>query len=322
VGGIVGLGGGIGASRLWRALAPEVPPEQLTLVVNTADDLWMHGLRICPDLDTTCYALSGRQDLERGWGLRGESFRSMDALRELGHPVWFNLGDRDLATHLLRTGLLREGRGLSEVTQHLAAAMGVQPRVLPMTESEVATRVQTQDGRTLHYEEYLVLHGTEPPIVRVEHEGLAAAEPAPGVLEAIAQAELVVLAPSNPVASMAPILGLRGLVPALRATPARVVAVSPVVRGVPITQDGERRRAASRIALLGAEGCAATATAVAQRYAGFCDRFILDTADQGELGDVEALGLEVFAVPTLVHLGAPPNNLLAAILGAGRPVLA
>jgi LPPG:FO 2-phospho-L-lactate transferase len=312
--GIVGLGGGIGASRLWRALAGAVDPSRLTVVANTGDDLWIHGLRVCPDIDTTLYALSGRQDPARGWGLRGESFRCMDALRALGHPVWFNLGDLDLATHLLRTGLLRDGIGLVEATRRLADAMGVPVSVLPMTEHEVTTRIETVDGSLLHYEEFLVRHGAAPPVRRVHHDGLDRAQPAPGVLAAIADADVIVLAPSNPTASIAPILGVRGVREALRAAAAAVVAISPIVSGVPIADPGERRRAASRTALLRSAGVPATAAGVAGLYRDVCRRYVLDSADATEADAVRALGLEAVVVPTLVHAGAPAQGLVDAVL--------
>jgi LPPG:FO 2-phospho-L-lactate transferase len=267
VSGVVGLGGGIGASRLWRALAAAVEPSRLTVVANTADDLWLHGLRICPDVDTTLYALSGRQDVERGWGVRGESFRCMEALRALGCDAWLHLGDLDLATHLLRTGMLRDGLGLAEVSRRLAAAMGVTVRVLPMSEGEVTTRIETADGRVLHYEEYLVRDQAKPPVRRVHYAGLARAEPAPGVLEALADAELIVLGPSNPMASVAPILGLRGVRAALQDAADHVVAVSPIVSRVPITDPGEQRRAASRAALLRAAAAAPSAARPAREPA-------------------------------------------------------
>lgn len=309
----MGLGGGIGAARLWPVLRDAVGASALTVIANTGDDLWMHGLRICPDVDTTLYALSGQQDQARGWGRRGESFRCMDALRELGHDVWFHLGDLDLATHLLRTGLLREGVGLADVTQRLALAMGVRTPVLPMTEQEVTTRVETDAG-LLHYEEFLVRDHAEPPVRRVVHEGLTEAEPAPGVLDVIAAAELVVLAPSNPVASMAPILGVPGVREALRATAAPVVAVSPIVSRVPIDDPGEQARATSRAALLTAIGVPATATGVASLYAGLCGRYVLDVADAAEAGAVAALGMEPVVAPTLLHRGADPAALLDAVL--------
>lgn len=312
---VVGLGGGIGASRLWRALASVLDPSCLTLVVNTGDDLWQHGLRICPDLDTTLYALSGRQDTERGWGVRGETWRCMDALRGLGREVWFNLGDTDLATHLLRTGLLRDGVGLAEVTAHLALAMGVAVRVLPMTEDEVTTRVEIAGGRVLHYAEFLVRHGAVPTVRRVICDGADRAGPAPGVLDALAAADLVVLGPSNPLASIAPILAVPALRAAVRDGSAEIVAVTPIVSGVPITDPGEERRAASRAALLASVGLPATPAAVAGLYRDLAHRFVLDDADADQIDAVRSTGVAPVLAPTLLHLGASAALLVHAILG-------
>jgi len=312
---VVGLGGGIGASRLWRALAPAMGPGELTLVVNTADDIWMHGLRICPDLDTTLYALSGRQDRGRGWGLLDESFRTMDALRGLGRDIWFNLGDLDLATHLFRTELLRDGHGLTEVTGRLATAMGLATRVLPMSEDEVTTTVMTTSHGPLHYEEWLVRYGAEPAVTSVEHVGLDKAAPAPDVLEAIAAADVVVLAPSNPLASIAPILGVAGVREAIHASPAHVVAVSPSVIGVPITDPGEARRAVSREVLMRSRGLDPTPVGVAGLYTGLLDRFVLDQADAALADEVARSGVQVAVTPTLLHIGAPADHLLDAVLG-------
>jgi LPPG:FO 2-phospho-L-lactate transferase len=309
---VVGLGGGIGASRLWTALAPAV--DDLTLVVNTADDLWHYGLRVCPDLDTTLYALSGRRDEARGWGVRGETWRTMGALKNLGDEAWFNLGDLDLGTHLLRTGMLCDGAGLAEVTQRLATAMGVSTRVLPMTEQEVTTLVRLTTGEVMHYEEFLVKRGAEPAVEQVVHDGVPSARPAPGVLEAIAAADLIVIAPSNPVASIAPILAVPRIRAAIEKSSAEVVAVSPIVAAVPIVDPGERRRAASRAALLAAEGVAATPDGVASVYSGLVRRFVLDTADADRADAVAALGLEPVVADTLLHLGADPAALVDVIL--------
>jgi LPPG:FO 2-phospho-L-lactate transferase len=315
---IVGLGGGIGASRLWRALAEQAgQQDDLTLVVNTADDLRLHGLRICPDIDTVLYALSGRQDTERGWGVKGESFRCMSALAGLGGDAWFSLGDLDLATHLYRTGLLGDGAGLAMVTAGLASALGVTARVLPMTEQDVTTVIETADGRLLHYQEYLVREEGKPEPVRVRFDGLDRAAPAPGVLAAIFSADLIVLGPSNPVASMEPILGLPGVTEALRERRDRVTAVSPIVSGVPITEEGERRRAASRAALLTAAGVPPTAAGVAGLYRDICSRFVYDVADQREAAVIAAEGVEPVPAGLLLHLGAPAVPLLAAVLRAG-----
>ncbi len=319
---IVGLGGGIGASRLWRRLVQAAETSRLTLVVNTADDLWIHGLRVCPDLDTTLYALAGLQDEARGWGRRDESFRCMAALRALGPDAWFQLGDTDLATHLLRTGLLRTGTGLAEITRRLAEAWSVTVRVLPMTEQEVTTQVETTSGRQLHYQEYLVRHRATPPVRRVWPEGLERAATTPGVMEAIADADVIVLGPSNPVASMLPILGLPGVRDVLRDARHRTVAVSPIVSGVPIHDDQERVRAASRAALLQATGVPVSASGVAGLYADLCARYVLDVSDDAEAPGVRNLGLEPVVVRTLLHCGAPASTFVDAVLGTASSVKA
>jgi len=315
VAGVVGLGGGIGASRLWRALVPALPAAELTLVVNTADDVWMHALRVCPDLDTTLYTLAGRHDPDRGWGVLDESFRTMDALRGLGHDVWFNLGDLDLATHLFRTELLSAGVGLAEVTRRLAGALGVATTVLPMSENEVATRVRTAALGPLHYQEFLVRHGAGPAVLDVDYPGLSRATAAPGVIEAIGDADIIVLAPSNPVASIMPILGLRGVQEALRTSASTVIAVSPMVMAVPITDSGEALRARSRAALLRSCGVEPSPVGVAGLYRDLCHRFVLDIADALQADAIRALGLDVAIVPTLLHVGAPATGVLDAIIG-------
>lgn len=310
---IAGIGGGIGASRLWRALADAVAPADLALVVNTADDLWIHGLRVCPDLDTTLYALSGRQDFERGWGVRDETWRVSQSLASLGHDVWFNLGDQDLATSLYRTGRLREGVGLATITAALAAVLGVGVRVLPMTEAEVATTVQVA-GELMHYQEFIIRHHAEPAVERVTYEGSADATAGPGVLAALDEAELIIVAPSNPIASVEPILALPGVRELLRRRTEHIVAVSPIVAGVPIDDPGERGRARSRAALLAARDLSADAPAVAALYQDFCRRFILDSADGDRAGEIRGLGIEPVVVDTMLHRGADPAALLRALL--------
>jgi LPPG:FO 2-phospho-L-lactate transferase len=316
VAGIVGLGGGIGASRLWRVLARAVGPARLTLVVNTADDLRLHGLRICPDIDTTLYALAGRQDPDRGWGVRDESFRAMTALRDLGGESWFSLGDLDLGTQLYRTGLLSSGSTLTGVTARLTAALGVRVRVLPMTDHDVTTMITTTDGRLLHYEEYLVREQAAPGVRGVRFDGIGTAAPAPGVLAAIESADLIILGPSNPVAAMLPILGLPGVTKALEQRRDRVVAVSPVVAGIPFADEGERRRGEARAALLAAINLPASASGVARLYRDICARLIYDRADQGEGARIEAQGPQPVAADLLLHRGVSPDSLLTALLGS------
>jgi LPPG:FO 2-phospho-L-lactate transferase len=296
---IVGLGGGIGAARLWRALLDRVDPGELTLITNTGDDLWWYGLRVCPDLDTVLYALTGRQDTERGWGRRGETWRTRDALRELGEQPWFNVGDLDLATHLYRTGALRAGHRLSEITAELAAAAGLRARLLPMTDDEVETHVALACGRAVHYQEFYVRRQAADRVLGVEYRGAADAKPAPGVLEAIGAAERILLAPSNPLASIGPILAVPGVRDAVAAAAAPVLAVTPIVTGVPIGDPAEQRRADSRAALLDAVGLPNTARSAAELLRDLLDCFVLDSAD-GKNFDDTGLGMGVIAAPTLV----------------------
>ncbi len=295
---IVGLGGGIGAARLWRALLTRVDAAELTIVANTGDDTWMHGLRICPDLDTISYALTDRQDTARGWGLKDETWRCMDALRSLGAAPWFNLGDTDLATHLYRTGALRAGRTLSAITADLAAATGLGPRLLPMSDDEVETWVRTDAG-AMHYQEFYVRREAADVVREIDYRGAAGAHPAPGVLEAIAGADLILLGPSNPVASLGTILAVPGIREAVQATAAPVLAVTPIVTGVPITHPGEARRAASRAALLAALGLEHTAASAAHLLADLINVFVLDHNDEYV---VEAFPpkTDVLRAPTLV----------------------
>ena len=313
---VAGLGGGIGAARLWVALRDHAPGVDVTAVVNTAEDLWLHGLRICPDIDTTLYALSGRQDVERGWGVRDETWRCMQTLAEIQGPQWFNLGDRDLAVHLHRTGRLAAGASLSAVTAELAEAFGVGARVLPMSDDEVTTMVRTFEGTTMHYQEFLVRRHAEDEVRSVElvcAEHLPAAA-APGVLDAITEADLVVIAPSNPVASVDPILSLPGVREAVTRRASSVVVVSPIVSGRPITSPGEAGRARSRAALLASIGLPATATGVAQHHQGLASRFVIDTADAGEADAIRALGYRVDLAETLLHEGASAPDLVAVLL--------
>jgi LPPG:FO 2-phospho-L-lactate transferase len=310
------LGGGVGAARMWRALAGVVGGHRLAIVVNTADDVWRHGLRVCPDIDTNLYWLSGRADEVRGWGLRGETFRCMEGLRGLGEDAWFALGDGDLATHLLRTEWLRDGVGLAEVTARMAAAMGVEPAVLPMCEQEVRTEVRVGGAGWIGYQDFLVRRRAAGRVLDVRWAGIGAATPAPGVLAAIAAAEVVILGPSNPMASMLPILAVPGIRAALAAAPARVVAVTPVVAGVPIEDPGDAGRARSRAALLAARGVEHRAGAVAGLYRDVAGAFVLDVADAEEAAEVAAHGLEPVVAPTLVHLDASAAAALAGeILG-------
>lgn len=316
---VVGLGGGIGASRLWTALASACPPGALTLVVNVADDVWMQGLRACPDIDTVIYALSGRQEPARGWGVSGDTFECMQALRQLGEDVWFNMGDRDLATHLVRSQLVRQGVPLADVTARLAAAMEVPARVLPVTNDEVRTVIRTAGGTELGYQEFLVQRRAADEVAEVRWDGLSASQPAEGVIDAIAGADLIVIGPSNPVASVLPILGVPGVSEAIRCSTAKVVAVTPVVASVPIGDEGEARRARSRSGLLAAYGLPHRASSVARLYADLIDVFVVDEADADEEnGPIADLGVEVVTGRTLLHVDGDGSRLVSSLLETAR----
>jgi LPPG:FO 2-phospho-L-lactate transferase len=241
---LTALAGGTGAAKLLRGLCRLVDPRDLTVIVNTGDDAEIWGLHVSPDLDTVSYTLGGVIDEDKGWGLAGETFHALDQIARFGEPVWFNLGDRDLATHLHRTRLLRAGRTLTEVTRAIAAALGVTATVLPMSDQPVRTRLLGPAG-WLTFQEYFVREKAQVEARAVEYTGAAASAPAPGALEAIAAADAVVVCPSNPITSVGPILAVPGLVAALGATTATVVAVSPIVGGAAVSGPAGRLMASA-----------------------------------------------------------------------------
>jgi len=230
---ITALAGGVGAAKFLTGLVKLVPEEELTVIVNTGDNIILHGLYISPDTDIITYTLADIVDEKKGWGIRGDTFHCLEALEKLGQQTWFRLGDKDMATHLYRTTLLRKGLTLSEVTAQIARSFGLKLAILPMTDNRFETRIKTRDG-TVHFEEYLVKRKARDEVLGVSYSGLNNAEPAEGVLDSIANSELVVLCPSNPIVSIGTILAIRGVKNALRKTHARKVAISPIVAGSPI----------------------------------------------------------------------------------------
>lgn len=311
------LGGGVGSSRLAVPLAAALNAHELRLVVNTGDDLWRYGLRICPDLDTNLYALAGLRDAQRGWGVAGDSFRTMEQLRVLGDDAWFNLGDLDLATHLLRTGMLRDGFRLSEVMAHLTASLGVGVELLPCSDDEMHTRVHTPGGG-FSFQEYFVQRGATDPVSQVLYLGAETAEPAPGVLGAIQDSELVVLGPSNTVTSLGPILAVPGVRQALRSRRSAgqpTVAVTPVVDGVPIVDPGEAHRARCRATMLAALGLDHRGAAVGELLADVAGTFILDRTDHDEAPALRALGFDVIETDTIISDEQRGAALAEVVLG-------
>ena len=279
---ILALSGGTGGSKLVDGLAQTVGQEHLTAVVNTGDDADFYGLRVCPDLDICTYVLAGVV-AERGWGYADDSFRCLEGLATYGREAWFGLGDRDLATHLHRTLRLAEGASLSEVTAELCAALGVAARVLPMSDDPVRTRITTPAGER-SFQEYLVKHGAAEPIERIELVGIADARPAPGVLEAIAAAERVVIAPSSPVVSIGTILSVPGVREALRARREDCVAISPIIGGRPVEGPADRF-------LAGAGYPECSALQMARLYADVAGTFVMDRVDADLAPQVAALGV-------------------------------
>lgn len=277
---VVALAGGVGGAKLADGLAQTLSPEDLTVIVNTGDDFDHYGLRICPDLDTVCYTLAGLANPETGWGREGETWNTLENLNRLGGPGWFRLGDRDLATHLERTRRLAAGETLSQVTAAFCAAWGVGPRVLPATDDDVPTIVRTDEGE-LPFQEYFVARRCEPRVSGFHFRGAAQAAPAPGVLEALAATDAIILCPSNPWVSIDPILNIPGVWDAMAGR--AVVAVSPIVGGQAL-----KGPAAKMYTELGTEP---SAFAVAKHYRGLLTGFVLDTIDAGlvSLLDMPAL---------------------------------
>ena len=313
---IAALAGGVGGSRFARGLRSAQPDAQLTVVVNTGDDVTLHGLRISPDVDTVLYALSGLVDETRGWGPRGDTFHCMDALEVLGGETWFRLGDLDLATHLRRTELLAAGWTPSRVTAELASRLGIQDvRILPMTDAAVETWVELRDERRwVHFQEYFVRRRTDVSISGVRLQGLDQAEPSPGVIDALASSELIVLCPSNPFVSIGPILSVRGVREAIEAARRRgvcVAAVSPIIGGATIKGPAAR--------MLSELGYEATATGVLHVYNGLVDVYVIDEVDKALAAAVEKLGVRPVVTDALMR-GRRGEARLARVLLRSIPV--
>jgi LPPG:FO 2-phospho-L-lactate transferase len=295
---VTAIAGGIGAGKFLRGLARVVPPDALTVVVNVADDVEVHGLHVSPDPDSVTYWLGDVFDRERGWGRRDESFRATDELRAFGAPdAWFNLGDLDLATHLFRTDLLRRGGTISDAVERVAARFGVRARILPVTDDPVVTRIGCVDAETgdeldLHFQEYWVRRHGADHVKEVRFAGAEDARPAPGVLEAIATADTVVLCPSNPVVSIGPILAVPGVRQSIAARRDRVVGVSGIVGGAPVAGMADK--------LMPAMGIGVSAAGVAAHYAGLLGAWLVDDVDRAAIPAIEALGIRADATDTIM----------------------
>ena len=304
---IVILAGGTGAAKLVRGLAAVVDPAHLTVIGNTGDDLEWWGLHVSPDLDSVTYALAGCLDPDRGWGRRDETFHCLEAMTAFGRETWFRLGDRDLALHLHRTTLLRHGLPLSATTRAISEALGIAARILPMSDDPVRTEIETPDG-WLSLEEFFVRERWQPRVSRIEYVGARTAKPVPGALEAIHDAAAVIVGCSNPVTSIGPILAVPGIVEALEATRAPVVAVSPIVGDAPVSGPAGK--------LLLARGLPVSALSVAEVYRPWLDVLVVDRRDVALGPDLARRGVRPVVTDAVMADAGGEAALARATLGA------
>ena len=279
---IVLLTGGTGGAKLVQGLSLVVAPEELFVICNTADDFLVHGLHISPDLDTVTYTLAGISDPSKGWGIKEDTFAVLNELKKLGGEGWFQLGDRDLGVHILRSSLLREGLALSQITKRIRKALGIDVAVIPMSDDRVETRIVTEKGE-LSFQEYFVRDRWSADVSRIFFAGAERSRPAPGILEMISEASAMVLCPSNPVTSIGPILAVPGIRDALIKTPAKKIAVSPMIGGKPVSGPAHK--------FLKAMGVEVSAFGVANIYRDFLDTLLIATEDDGLNRRIEGLGI-------------------------------
>jgi len=302
---ITALAGGVGASKLLLGLYEMMDPAALTIIVNTGDDIELHGLKISPDLDIVTYTLAGIVDPAKGWGIRGETFHALKRLAGYGRANWFHLGDRDLATHIHRTALLAEGKTLSQAAESIRIALGVKARILPMSNDPVPTVIESNEG-PLHFQEYLVKRRAEPLVKNIRFAGAESARPAPGVLEAIREAGRIIICPSNPLISIGPILAIPGVRGQLRARKRDIFAVCPLVGGKSLKGPSDK--------MLAQQGYEATALGVAKLYADFTGTFVIDPVDKTQAPAISALGMKVAIVPTVMKTRSQKRKLARALL--------
>ena len=302
---VLAVSGGVGGAKLALGLSRLLEPDELTIVVNTGDDETFHGLHVSPDVDTVVYALAGLTNPETGWGVAGDSFRTLDALGRLGGETWFRLGDLDLAMHLRRTELLAAGRTLTEATRAICDALGVRHPVVPMSDAPVRTVALTEHGE-MAFQEYFVRHACEPRITGVRFDGAEDAPPSPAFAEVLASADAIVFCPSNPLVSIEPVLAVQGVRDAIELFAGPRIAVSPIVGGRAL-----KGPAAKMMAELGEE---VSNAGIARRYAGLVDTLVIDAGDGAEAQAVEALGIVAHVTPTIMTTDADKTTLAREVL--------
>jgi LPPG:FO 2-phospho-L-lactate transferase len=305
---IASLAGGVGAARFLRGLLQVCDPADVTAIVNTGDDVVLHGLHVSPDIDTVTYTLAGAINPETGWGLVDETWSAMDALERYRGITWFRLGDRDLATHLFRTQRLRDGATLSDVTAEIAKSWGLELGILPMTDDRVETKLDVEGEGEVGFQDYFVRLRHEVTVKAVRYAGAEQARPAPGVLDALSNASRIIVSPSNPILSIAPILAVPGVEAALAARRHDVVAISPIVAGAALKGPADR--------LMAELGTEPTVAGVARLYSGFVGTLVVDDADGHLAAAVEAEGVRCVVAPTVMHGVAEAAALARAVLDA------
>ncbi len=304
---VLALAGGVGGAKLCLGLSRILEPHELSIVVNTGDDETFYGLHVSPDLDTVMYTLAGLSNPETGWGIVGETFAALESLGRLGEDTWFGLGDRDLATHIVRTKMLAEGASLSEVTARLCDSLGVRHPIAPMSDDRVRTVVETSGG-TLPFQTYFVKMRCEPTVTKLSYDGARQAKMSDALRIALEVADLLVYCPSNPMLSVAPILAVPGVERAIRDFSGTRVAVSPIVGGKAV-----RGPAAKLMAELGED---VSCVGVARRYAGLCDVFVIDEVDRDLAPEVRALGMDAVVLDTIMNDEADKVALASGVLNA------
>lgn len=305
---ITALAGGVGASKFLDGLSQVMAPEEISIIVNTGDDIEMFGLYIAPDLDIVTYTLAGVVNPDFGWGINSDTFYCLDLLlRYTEQDRWFNLGDRDLATHIFRTQMMRSGRTLSEATDQVRQTLGVKSRILPMTDTHTPTTILTDQG-DMHFQEYLIKNRAQPVVKGIRFENIESAKPAPGVAEAILDAEAVILCPSNPLISIGPILTVPGMRDLLKKTFAKIAVISPVVAGESLKGPTDK--------MLQDLGLEVTALQIAKLYEDIADIFVLDEQDKALQPEIEALGLKVVVTDTVMRNKEKKCNLAETTLAA------
>ena len=310
---VLALAGGVGGAKLAAGLEAALQPGDLSVVVNTADDFDLWGLRLCPDLDTVMYTLAGIANPETGWGIAGESFGALEMLARYGEDTWFKLGDRDLATHVLRTTKLRSGEPLTRVTADLSGALGVESAMLPMCDEPVATVLDTPDG-PLEFQEYFVRRRQRDEVLGMRLQGVGDARPTEAVLRALAGADLVVLCPSNPVVSIGPILAVPGMREALASSSVPKIAVSPIVGGRALKGPADR--------MLASLGHEVSSVGVSRMYEGLVSGMVIDGVDHGERLGIEALGMRVLVTAVIMRDEPDRVRLAREVLGFGAGLVA